>query len=269
MRRCCARPFAPSDPVIFLVQQILASGFLLLFGVLALQVWRRAGPVRRDRATLAWGVAAAHFLLSGLYATAQAVLGAAGYSLGKNSALFRWVGEWSYAANLARGGLSVVFALIMLVLLVMRRRWVYRAAHLAPVLLTIAVVVLTAVALGMPALNTYYWLGTGGALLSLATAVILMGALLAAVLNDGIDQLLWLSLALYALKETLSVSLFAIVAWWSLAPYGQEVRVFYWVSAALAVGMGVLAVRRLRLAGEGQRVPALFERMYTLRSPLT
>lgn len=252
------------------VQQLLACGILLLYGVLALQVWRRAGPVRRDRATLAWGVTAAYFLLTGIYSTGQSVLAGIGWAMGKQSPLMLWVMEWAVAANLARGALGVVFALLLLALLSTRRRWALRAAHRAPVVLAGAVVAFTAMALHIPAFtNNLYWLGTVGAVLSTITAVILMGALLAAVLNDGIDQLLWLSLALYTLKETVSVSLFAIIAWWSMTKAPQAWYFFYWFAVVLATGMSVLAVRRLRLAGAGERVPALFERMYTLRSPLT
>ncbi|HYW10571.1 MAG TPA: hypothetical protein VE871_01410 [Longimicrobium sp.] len=251
------------------VQQLLSSGLLLLFGLLALQVWRRAGPVRRDRATLAWGVTAAHFLVTGVYATGQAVLAAAGWSMGPRSALFTWVGGWSLSANVARGSISVLFALVLLVLLVLRRRWVYRVAHLSPVLLAVAVSLATAAVLRMPSINSAFGMSTACALMSTVTAMLLMGALLAAVLNDSIDQLLWLSLALYALKETLSVSLFAIVAWWSLSPSPEAWHFFFWVSAALGAGMSALAARRLRLAGKGHHVPALFERMYTLRSPVT
>lgn len=253
-----------------MVQQILASGFLLLYGAIALQVWRRAGPVRRDRATLAWGVTAAYFLLTGIFSTGQAVLATVGWSMGLQSPILRWVGTWSVAANLARGTMGVVFALILLALLVTRRRWALRTAHLAPVLLPAGLVGFTALGLRIPTLEgNFYWLGTGGAVLSTASAVILMGALLAAVLNDGIDQLLWLSLALYTLKETLSVSLFAIIAWWSVTRAPEAWYFFYWVAIALGAGMSLLAVRRLRLAGAGERVPALFERMYTLRSPVT
>lgn len=247
------------------VQQILACGLLLLFGVLALRVWRRAGPVRRDRSAQAWGVTAAYFLVNGVYSTGHAVLAAVGLAMGRESALLKWVGTWAIAANLARGAMSVVFATILLLLLVLRRREVFRAAQLAPVLVAATGIAATVVVQQVPVLRTMYWLGTGMALLSMVTAVVMMGALLAAVLNDGMDQLLWLALALYALKETVSVSLFAIIAWWSLAAHPEAWRYFYWGAAALAAGMSALAARRLRLAGEGRHVPALFERLYTLR----
>lgn len=247
------------------LQQVLASGFLLLFGVLALRVWRRAGPVRRDRAAQAWGVTAAYFLVSGVYSTGHAVLAFAGLEMGRTSPLFLWVGSWAIAANLARSVMSVAFSVILLLLLTVRRRWVFRLAEAAPVVLAIVGAAATVVLQHMPGLLTMYWLGAGMALLSLATAVVIMGALLAAVLNDSIDQLLWLALALYALKETVSVSLFTIIAWWSLAAHPDAWRYFYWGATALAAGMSVLAARRLRLAGEGRHVPALFERLYTLR----
>jgi hypothetical protein len=247
------------------LQQILACGLLLLFGVLALRVWRRAGPVRRDLVTQAWGVTAAYFLVNNVYSVGHSLLAALGLAMGRDSALLRWVGGWAIAANLARGVMGVVFAVILLLLLVLRRRWVFRVAQLAPLVLVVTGIAATAVAQRIPVLHSMYWLGAGLALLSMATAVVMMGALLAAVLNDGMDQLLWLALALYALKETVSVSLFAIIAWWSLAAHPEAWRYFYWGAAALAAGMSALAARRLRLAGEGRHVPALFERLYTLR----
>ena len=234
--------------VITVVQQLLASGFLLLFGVLALRVWRRAGPVRRDRATLAWGVTAAYFIVSGGYSTGHAVLSGAALMAGKKSALFHWVGSWAIAANLARGAMSVIFAIVLLLVLVLRRRSVLRVTQLTPAVLVISGIVFTAVFLRLPSVLTMYWMGTGLALLSMATAVVMMGALLAAVLNDGMDQLLWLSLSLYALKETLSVSLFAIIAWWTLAAHPEAWHFFYWGCAELAAAMSSLAARRLRLA---------------------
>lgn len=251
--------------MISFVQQILASGFLLLFGVLALRVWRRADPVRRDRSTLAWGVTAAYFVISGVYSTGHSLLAFIGWTMGRKSPLLLWVGDWAVAANLARGAMSVVFAILLVLVLLLRRRWMLRVVQAAPAVLVACAFVFTAALLRMPSVLTMYGMGLGLAVLSMATAVIMMGALLAAVRNDGMDQLLWLGLSLYALKETLSVSLSAIIAWWTVVQSPQAWYFFYWVSAALAAGMSLLAARRLRLAGQGQYVPALFERLYTLR----
>ena len=248
------------------LQQLVTAALALLFGVLALRVWRRAGGGRRDRATVAWGLAAANFIVVGVHASAHSLLAAAGWAMGRESALFRWVGSWAIAANLGRAVVSVVFGVLLLAGLVVHRRWVPRVARAGPAVLAGTAVFATAAALRLPYDNAYT-LGTSLAVLSSITAVVVMAALLAAVLNDSMDQLLWLALAAYALKETVSVSLFAVLAWWSMAAHVEAYRIFYWVALGLSAGMAGLAARRLRMAAAGRRVPALFERMHALRRP--
>jgi hypothetical protein len=251
------------------VQQLLASGFLLLFALLALRVWRRAGPVRHDRATLAWGMTAAYFIVSGGYSAGHAVLAAAAISAGKGTWLMNWVGGWAVAANLARGVLSLVFAALLLALLAVPRRSVFRLAHAAPVVLAASAVVATVLMLRIN-VTTMHGMSTGLAVFSMLTAVVMMGALLVAVLNDSIDQLLWFALGLYTLKETMSVSLFAVLAWWNIAADTEAWHTFYWGAAAIAAAMCAVAARRLQLAGKGRHVPALFERLHALRhTPIT
>lgn len=251
------------------LQQLVASSLLLLFGVLALRVSRRAGPAQRDRATLAWRVTAAYFIVGGGYSTAHAVLAALSHLIGYRTAYGLWVGSWAIGANLARGGVAVVFGAMLLALMLGRRRWVFRLAHSATLLLLVAAVAATAVCL-LVDVRTEYGLSTGLAVLSMLTAVVMMGALLAAVLNDGMDQLLWLALALYALKETITVSHLAVIAFWTVAPHAEVFYVFYGGSVVLGAGMCAVAVRRLRLAGQGRHVPALFERLHALRrSPVS
>lgn len=246
--------------------QVTGAVLLLVFGVLALQVQRRIGPARRDRATLAWSVTAAYFLVSGGYTAANAVLAAVGAVIGHDSALYLWVSGWSLEATLARGFVSVVFAGLVLALMTLRRRWVFRLARSAPLVLTAITAAATATVLQVPLQKSFYYsVGTALAVMSALAAVLLMGALLAAVLNDGMDQLLWFSLALYALKETMTVSQMAVLAWWGLAPDRNVYYLFFFSGVALGAGMCAVAVRRLRLAGSGRRVPALFERLYPAR----
>ncbi len=251
--------------------QVLASGFLLLFGVLALRVLRRFGPAQRDRSTLAWSLAAAYFLVGGGYSAFHAFAAATGALMGHESALFLWVGEWAIAASLARGGVSVLFAGMLLALMVLRRRWVLRMVHSAPWVFAVTAALGTAAALHIPVEPGYqHALSTALAVMNALTAVIMMGALFAAVLNDGMDQLLWLALSLYALKETVNVSQMAVLAWWAVAPDRQVYYIFFATSAVLGGGMCLVAARRLQLAGAGRRVPALFERLYTQRrSPVS
>lgn len=251
------------------LSQLLASSFLLLFGLLALRVVRRAGPVRRDQAALAWSLSASYFLICGGYSALHALLSAVGWMIGKKSWLLGWVGTWSFAANLARGVVAVAFAALMLALMVGRRRQVWALARSAPLAIGGVTVVSTAVTLWID-VQTGFGLSVGLAVLGTLTAVLLMAALLAAILNDGMDQLLWLALVMYTLKEAVTVSQMAVFAWWSVAPHPEVYYIYYVTAAALGAGMCLVAVRRLQLAGAGRRVPALFERLYTQRrSPVS
>lgn len=248
------------------VFQVAASGFLLLFGLLALQVRRRAGPARRNRATLAWSAATAYFLVGGGYSAAHAALAATGALMGKQSWLYGWVSGWAIEASLARGVVAVVFGAMLLALMVMRTGRLYPLAKSIPLVLAITAVVATAAVPRLPIQQSdYFAVSTSLAVLNAATAMLIMGALLAAVLNDGMDQLLWLSLALYALKEALSVSQLAVMAWWSVAPHSEVYYFFLANGAVLGAGMCAVAARRLRLAERGRYVPALFERLHALR----
>ena len=245
------------------LQQILASGFLLLFGVISLRVWRFGAAPRRDRPALAWGVTSAYFIVGGGYSTVHALLAAASGVLGYDSPFGRWVVSWVFAANLARGVLSMAYALLLVAVMLLPLGAAARLVRFSTAGFALLAVLVTAATLRIPV--SLYGLSTGLAVLSMFTAILMMGALLAAILNDGMDQLLWSSLALYAFKETTSVSLFAVLAWWTVSADRQVWHIYYWGAAALAAGMSVLASRRLRLAVEGRRVPALFERLYTLR----
>ena len=248
------------------VKQVLASALLLLFGVLALLVWRRFGRVHRDRAALAWSLTTTNFLIVGVYSTVQSLLSAIGYSMGKDSALYLFVYRWSPAANLARGVVSVLFGAMLLVLMISRRRWGARVVTWAPRIL-LATALLCTLALGsLPYPSAYAFL-TQFALVTAFTAIVLMAALFAAVHYDGLDQLLWLALAVYTLKETMSVSLMAVMAAWTMTYAATYWTVFYWVCIVLGVCMAGLAARRLQLATGGRRVPAAFEAVHALRRP--
>lgn len=251
--------------------QLAASMPLFLFGIQALQVLRRTGPARRDRAALAWSLTAAYFLVGGGYSALHALAAAAGFVLGVESPFYGWVGSWAIEATLARGVVSVVFAAMLLALMVVRRRAMRRMVQSAPWVMAATAAVGTAVALQVPFETDYqHAVSTALAVMNAATAILVMGALLAAVLNDGMDQLLWLALSLYALKETVNVSQMAVLAWWSVAPYRDVLYIFYATGAVLGAGMCFVGARRLRKAGAGQRVPALFERLYTQRrSPVS
>ncbi|HEX6367727.1 MAG TPA: hypothetical protein VF006_02265 [Longimicrobium sp.] len=248
------------------IQQLLSTVPLLLFGVLALLVWRRYGPVRRDRAALGWALTAASFLIVGTYATLHSLLGAAGHTLGRESALYTLVGDWMFAANVTRGLLSTGFGGMMLVLMVSRRRWGARVVAASPAVLA-GTAVVASVALRQVRVTSGYTVLSSIAIVTAATAIMMMVALFAAIHSDGLDQLLWLALAVYTLKETMTVSFMTVMATWTMTYAHSYYTVFYWVATALAWCMVGLAARRLQLATGGRRVPAPFERVHALRRP--
>jgi hypothetical protein len=248
------------------VQQILSTVPLLLFGVLALLVWRRYGTVRRDRAALGWALSAAFFLVVGTYATLHSLLGAAAGAMGEKSALYTLVGDWVFAANVTRGLLSVGFGGMLLVLMVSRRRWGRRVVSASPAVLA-GTAVLASVALRQVRVTSDYTVLSSIAIVTGATAIVMMLALFAAIRSDGLDQLLWLALAVYTLKETMTVSFMGVMAAWTMTYAATYYTVFYWVAAALGWCMVSVGARRLQLATGGRRVPAPFERVHAMRRP--
>lgn len=248
------------------LQQLASSGLILLFGVLALRVWRRFGTVRRDRPALAWAVTAASFLVVGVYATTHAVISAVAVAGGESSWLWGFVLRSTHAVNVGRSLVPVSFGLLLLALMVVSRRNAPRIASAAPAVLVATAVVSTLGTRWLPDMTPHAFF-TMLAVLNAATAVVLMAALLAAVQNDGMDQLLWLALAAYALKETVSVSLMGILSFWGLTEVGIYLTGFWWMQVGVGCGMAALAVRRMHLASGGRRVPAIFERLHALRRP--
>lgn len=249
------------------IQQILSSTPLLLFGWLALRVWRHFGPVRRDRGALGWALTATYFLVVGTYSTAQALLSGIGRMIGEKSALYLFVFDWSPAANLARSVVSILFGAMLLVLMVSRRRWGARVVGAAPAAMTATALVATVALHALPYGSPYTFL-RNFAVVTGITAVVLMGALFAAIRYDGLDQLLWLALAVYTLKETVTVSFLAVMAAWTMTYAKTYFTVFYWMTPALGTIMVGIAARRLQLASGGRRVPAPFERVHALRRPV-
>lgn len=246
------------------VQQILSTVPLLLFGVLALLVWRRYGPRRRSRAALGWALTASSFLVVGVYATLHSLLAASGHLMGTRSALYGFVGDWALAATMARSVVSVVFGGMLLVLMISRRRWGARVVASSPAVLAGTAVLATLALRPVRYPSSFAFLSTLGIAAGVA-AVMMMVALFAAIHSDGLDRLLWLALAIFTLKETMTVSFMGVIAAWTMDYAAAYFTVFYWVIAALAWCMVGVAARRLQLATGGRRVPAPFERVHALR----
>ncbi|HEU0299786.1 MAG TPA: hypothetical protein VFR37_10035 [Longimicrobium sp.] len=257
------------------LQQLASTLPLLLFGLLALGVWRRLAPDRgrgtlgpaRDRATLAWGLTTANFLIVGTYATAHSLLSALAIAMGKGSWPYEVTWYWAFPANVGRDAASVVYGAMLLGLMTLDRRAGLRIVAVAwRVLVAVAVLGTIAARVILPH-DAYHAHFALQAVLFAATAIVLMAALVAAVLNDGQDLLLWLALTAYALKQVVTVSLVGVMASWAVAPQGNAMRILYWTGIAVGAATVALAARRLQLAAAGRRVPGVFEWLESLRRP--
>jgi hypothetical protein len=91
--------------------------------------------------------------------------------------------------------------------------------------------------------------------------------LLVGVMNDGMDLLLWLAMAAFALKQTVEVSAMTILAWWDVNTGIEIALMFMWINVVAMAVASALAQVRLRRAIENRQVPALFERLHALRRP--
>ncbi|HEX2079331.1 MAG TPA: hypothetical protein VHG08_16515 [Longimicrobium sp.] len=257
------------------LQQLASTAPLLLFGLLALGVWRRLAPERdratlgtaRDRATLAWGLTAANFLIVGTYATAHSVFSAVAITLGRGSWAWDVISHWAGAANAGRGAAAVAYSTMLLGLMALDRRAGLRIMAVAWQVLLAVTVAGTLLGRALIPFDNARANYTVLAVLCAATAICLMAALVAAVLNDGLDQLLWLAVTVYALKESVMPSLLAIMAWWAVAPQAGAMRIALWMGIILGGAMVALGVRRMQLAAGGRPVPGVFEWLDSLRRP--
>jgi MFS family permease len=239
------------------LQQLLSTLLVLSFGILALAVWHRTVGV--DRRAAGWGVAGACFAVAGAVAMVHAMIAAVALDRGAGSPAYRLAVEWGMAANIGRAVAALLLPALLLGAITTEWRWLRRPfGILLPLALTATV--LATVAARRLHDGSIFQPVAALAVLMTVLAVSLMGVLLFALASDAIDRLLWFALVLYALKEALSVSLLAILAWWSAATDPLAFRLFYWLMIATMAAMSGMALRRLVHARSGRRVPAPFQR---------
>lgn len=253
--------------VVSLVLQLVLALLTLLFGVLATLVAGRWGDGGRDRRALAWRITAGYFLVIGAYASVHAVLSCFAVAEGVGSALYTHVVAWGGPANSGRAVAGIAFALL---LLHGQRRELERTRAAAAAVIPVMVATAAAGTL------LVRWRGlTGlpqtGMLLGLAAAglaLVLLATLLVALVREGMDEVLWLALTAYALKEVLTVSLFSMLMWWEFLDGRSLLRTLMWMGIATNAPMCAAGAWRLHLLGAGRRVPSLLERVRGVRRPV-
>jgi hypothetical protein len=210
----------------------------LAFAALSLGVARRTPPpLAAEAHRAAWRLTGAAFAVCGAHALAAALASWAGVSLPDGDAV--------------RAPLLLVYGVALL-------RVVWRpgagwgtAAWLAP-----------AAAL-LPGTTAPWWRGwlplapatmaVAAGVAQAAAVVLLLAVLLAALLRDAVDQLLWVAVALFALRTAAGAG---------LPPLRAPA-----LSAAVLAAMVALAARRLALARRGARVPPLLEPLWPRMRP--
>lgn len=247
-----------------LLLQTVATLLILPFGLLCLAAWRRTGGMRWSRPSAAWYPTGVCFTAVGAYSAAHAVLSPYLRRMDPGSAVYNDAVRWLQAGNVGRECGVVVTALALAAVLLVPPASVGRVARrsTAPILFAIVAGTVVAAVYADPGMSAFISLL---AVMYCITVMVLLGVLLAGVITDGMDQLLWMTLAAYSVKEAFSVILFTVLAWWPVENQPAAWVAFYWVNGGAMVGMVLLVVRRLQHARAGHVVPALFERLHASR----
>jgi hypothetical protein len=246
--------------------QLVNAAFTLLFGILAVQAWRHLGTARWHKLEAGWLVTGACFVLTGALGGVHTLVATAARGADPGSPLYRTFLEWSPAGNIGREAGIAAYGLMLAVLLAARPERVRQVSLAAPWVIGGTIVGGTTAAALYGTIDTHTQM-TAVAVLATAAVLMMLLALLLGVMNDGMDLLLWLAVAALIIKETLVVSLMAIMAWWEGGRATEATVIFYWVNVVVAIVASLLAQVRLRRAIENRHVPALFERLHALRRP--
>lgn len=246
--------------------QALNAILILLFGGMAVLAWLRLGEDRWGKAQAAWLVTGVCFTVLGVLGGAQNVASSAARRAGSGSSFYTLYIEWYAAGNIGRSVGVAAYAVMLAALVAAAPGRARRAAHAAFAVTGAALLAGTAAGALNRGMSLHTQM-TALAVLTTATVVALMVALLLGVVNDGMDLLLWLAVAAFTLKETLSVSLTAILAWWETARASEAALLYCWINVLGMAAAVLLARIRLRRASERRYVPALFERLHAMRRP--
>lgn len=246
--------------------QTVNTTLTLLFGILAMLTWRRLGAGRWGKLEAGWLLTGACFVFVGVFGGVHTLVATAALRAGPGSPLYRTFLEWSPAGNIGREVGIAAYGLMLTALLAARPERVRPVSIGALWVIGGSIVGGTTAAALHGTIDNHTQM-TAMAVLATAAVLALLLALLLGVMNDGMDLLLWVAVAAHTVKETLVVSLMAIMAWSERGRAMEAALMFYWINVGVGIVASVLAQVRLRRAIENRHVPALFERLHALRHP--
>jgi hypothetical protein len=225
-----------------LTLQLMTPVLLLGFGVLALRVAPEPGTSAR---TATWFMAGVTFASDGAVATVHALLAVAAVFAGEGTTFFDVYLRFVPPGNDARSMVVLGFALAL--------AWVVLLGRPAPGRRAIVAGAAALLVAGFVVGLFEPPLGSGGdhfvvmSYFGAATAVLLFAALYRAMVRKSIDWLLWIALALYAVRKAISSNIQIVLAWFGFGGgWAPPIRSIMWAGLVSAVVMLACSVLRLR-----------------------
>lgn len=244
------------------VLQLLAAAAMLAFGALAMRVALRLPP--DAPAAEAWRVAGTGFLVSGVHAMVQNSAAAWAIRVGPESPFFQAYVALVPEANDGRA--MVALGTAALLAWCVRRPLGWSVGRLA-----LVYAVLLAVGTAIGALEGPFTPARHFTVVNAIDLPMVMAMLAALVLGIGgtaLDRLLWLALAVYAVRSALHVIVIAGVAWFDVPAVWTPPPLLLPALTVLGHGaMAALAARRLHLRARDRAVPSFLDSLLPLRPP--
>jgi hypothetical protein len=249
-----------------LTLQLVNTALTLLFGILAALAWRRLGADRWRKPQAGWLLTGTCFVIVGAFGTLHAIASVVAVRGGSGSVLYRLVIDWGPVGNIGRSVATLAYSIALASLVAAPLHRVHQTASTARWVIAGATVAGTACAAAYGPMSVHTHMSVL-AVLATGSVMAMLVTLLVGVMNDGMDLLLWLAVAVYTLKQTVEVSVITILAWWDITSGIEAALIFMWINVVAMTMASALAQVRLRRAIANRHVPALFERLHALRHP--
>jgi hypothetical protein len=238
-----------------LILQLFNAVSMLSLGILALAVVRGAHRAPGSREA-GWWIVGLAFVIAGSNAVVQTSLAVWAFASGPGSAVYETYVRWAPASNTARA--SVMLGLGIILLLFREYSWSGRRYVLFYLVLML---VAGGALFGMTKIgfsSQYYSFVAG---ISTVEMLIFLAVLLRTLVAQSVDRLLWIMLAIYAMREAWNVIWLSALAWKYIPGNGWHPNPAYikFYVAVTYIMMIAVVVQRIRLNRRGAYVGALLE----------
>ncbi len=245
--------------MVTLWMQCVVAILTVLWGFLAVQVWRRI-PTAPELHRASWALTGWVFTILGISTTIQLGIGAPwAYFSGEGSTVYELYLRLSPIGNHSRGFLVIAYGVMLAGL-----PWIWRVARhrfFAVVLLASCAAMTVGALVGWvegPLVQVIHWTAT--AIFDSVELMLLLLALFVAVVWNTTDRLLWVALAIFAVHEMLDVAWYSALAWSDVAgAWSPKPRYIHMYASLAYLLMIIVSVRRMRLADKEVEVGGFIE----------